>query len=121
MSNLPPKKSKQASNRNWTPVTYHDSQNDTDNAMTYSVLGYDLSLSDMAESARAMLEDDMAAEGDPTACDCNVALPYEGDYVCGTCHTEVELDSVREVWVTFETGVVKVELVPSFGGQKIFS
>lgn len=81
---------------------------------TYSVLGYELSLADMAESARAMLEDDMAAESDPTACDHKVALPYQGGYACGTCHAEVELGDVREVWINLDNGVVKVPGVRTF-------
>jgi hypothetical protein len=117
MSDLPPKKDTSGNrSRNWTTVSYDDlpDRDDRKDAMTYSILGHELSLSQMAESAFAMLRDDMAAESDPTACDHRVGLPYKDGYACGTCHAELELSEFREVWVNLENGVVKIDSIGGF-------
>jgi len=84
----------------------------------YTIAGVKLTLSEMAESAFAMLRDEEAAESDPTACDHTVGLPYRGGYACGTCHNEFEITEFSEIWVNLENGVVKVEQknIPEFEG-----
>lgn len=82
---------------------------DKSDALVYQFLGRELSLRDMAESASAMLEDDVAAEGDPTACDHKIGLPYEDGYACGTCHAELPLGDFEEVWINLDNAVVKID------------
>lgn len=85
------------------------------NDNSHHLVGKTMSFKEMIESALTMLRDDQAAEGDPTACDHFAAFPRRGTYICGTCHTEVSLREIDELWMNLENAVLRIETEPTLG------